>query len=233
MTLQEVLSNPPDELLPFCVTFSPDSLYLLAGTAKDDIKVMDAQTGRDMHPLSRDIHGTMCLAFSPSGLRLSAAGLDWKVRVWEWDPTRLGKVQEPKFIREVRVLGFSNRVAFYPDGQRLVTGGEEQSVKVWDVNTGQEIRTLRGHTGEVQCVAVSPDGRWIASAGQDSTIRLWDETNGKPLHTLRGHTGVVTSLAFSPDSRRLVSGSRDHTLKVWDLTALGTKPGPTAGAPEK
>jgi WD40 repeat protein/serine/threonine protein kinase len=222
-TLQEVPSNPPGGLRPFCVTFSPDGLYLLADSTDNVIKVWEARTGREERPLGQDIHGTMGLAFSPDGRRLAAASLDWKVRVWEWDPTRMGKVKEPEFIREVRVLGFSNRVAFYPDSRRLVTGGEEQSVKVWDLNTGQEIRTLRGHTGEVQCVAVSPDGRWIASAGQDSTVRLWDAKTWEPLHKLRGHTGVVSSLAFSPDSRRLVSGSRDHTAKVWDLTRLDKK----------
>ena len=35
-------------------------------------------------------------------------------------------------------------VAFSPDGRRLVTGGEENTVKIWDVQTGQELQTLRG-----------------------------------------------------------------------------------------
>jgi WD40 repeat protein/serine/threonine protein kinase len=222
-TRQEVLANPPGGLRPYCVAFSPDSRHLLAGASDDVIKVWGARTGRELPQLGRDVHGTMCLAFSPDGRRLATASLDWKVRVWEWDPTRPGNVREPEFIREVRVLGFGNRVAFYPDSQHLVTGGEGQSVKVWDISTGQAPRTLHGHTGEVQCVAVSPDGRWLASAGQDSTLRLWDAKTGEPFRKLRGHTGVVSSLAFSPDSRRLVSGSRDHTAKVWDLTCLNKK----------
>ena len=31
-------------------------------------------------------------------------------------------------------------------------------MKVWDAATGQEIRTLKGHTGDVMSVAFSPDG---------------------------------------------------------------------------
>jgi WD40 repeat protein/tRNA A-37 threonylcarbamoyl transferase component Bud32 len=208
---------------PPCMTFSPDGLYLLARAGNGEIKIWDVQTGRDRGVLGRGVRPTWCLAFSPNGGRLASASLDWKVKVWQWDAIRLGRVQEPGPTFSARVNGFTNRVAFYPDGQRLVTGGEEQSVKVWDVNKDQEVQTLRGHTGNVYCVAVSPDGGWIASAGVDTTIRLWDATTWKPLHKLRGHVGIVSSLAFSRDGRRLVSGSRDHTVKVWDLTRLDKK----------
>ena len=37
-------------------------------------------------------------------------------------------------------------------------------MKVWDAATGQEILTLKGHTGSVKSVAFSPDGKRLASA---------------------------------------------------------------------
>ena len=48
-------------------------------------------------------------------------------------------------------------MAFSPDGRRLATGGEENTVKIWDVQTGKELQTLRGHSGDVYTVAFSPD----------------------------------------------------------------------------
>ena len=153
------------------------------------------------------------------------------MKLWHWDPARLGQPQEPVHSFPVRNYGFGDCVAFTPNSERLVTASGE-TVTIWDVKTRDVLHTLRGHSGDVIAVAVSPpDGRWIATAGEDTTIALWDvkslsktSPTLEPQHRLRGHTGMVMSLAFSPEGRRLVSGSRDGKVKVWDMTRWDKKP---------
>ena len=41
----------------------------------------------------------------------------------------------------------SRVVAFTPDDKRLATGGDSGVITLWDTATGQEVLTLRGHSG--------------------------------------------------------------------------------------
>src|SRR5262249_9185683 len=94
------------------------------------------------------------------------------------------------------------------------------TVKVWDAASGQQLRALKGHTGQVWSVAFSPDGTRLASGSGDWTMKVWDAASGQELRALKGHTGAVSSVAFSPDGTRLASASWDQTVKVWDARPL-------------
>jgi WD40 repeat protein len=91
-------------------------------------------------------------------------------------------------------------------------------VTIWRVVTGEKIRGLDGHIGQVLQAVFHPDGERLATAGYDGTIKIWGVGSGQEVLTLRGHRGPVMDVAFSPDGRQIVSASRDGTVRIWDAT---------------
>jgi hypothetical protein len=84
-----------------------------------------------------------------------------------------------------------NSVAFSANGSRIVSGsgryvigewdptGGKNMIWVWDATSGEEPKSLAGHTTIVWSVAFSADGSCIVSGSGDNTIRVWDATDGE------------------------------------------------------
>jgi WD40 repeat protein len=97
----------------------------------------------------------------------------------------------------------------------------ETDIKLWELNTGQIITNLRGHTAPVTCLTMSHTGQTLISGCQDKTIRFWDLKEKKIIRTLgghfNGHLSKVSALAISPDNQTLFSYDADNCLKIWDI----------------
>jgi len=85
------------------------------------------------------------------------------------------------------------------------------------------IRTLSGHTGGVNCVALTLDGKTVVSASDDKTLRVWNMTTGQTTHVLSDHSKRVRHVALTSDGKTAVSASDDETLRVWDLVTGQTR----------
>ena len=57
--------------------------------------------------------------------------------------------------------------AMVPYGDTLVSGGCDRDVRVWDLQSGQAVHMLRGHTSTVRCLKMS--GPYIAISGSRDT----------------------------------------------------------------
>lgn len=108
-------------------------------------------------------------------------------------------------------------MAVKSEGKCAVSACYDKTLKLWDLETGEALRTLHGHSASVDCVAVLPDGNLAISGSWDKTLKLWDLGTGRVLQTLIGHSGFVGSVAVVPGEMRAVSASWDKTLKLWDL----------------
>ncbi|MDB9374893.1 WD40 repeat domain-containing protein [Nodularia sphaerocarpa] len=204
----------------FRVNFSPNGRILASGDAGGVVKLWDMQTGKEIDSMWAHGNGITGIQFSPNAPILASSSNDGTIKIWS--------LQTGKRIHTLRGKYATIRsISFSPDGRFIVSSGSysqtlgsqgsDGDIKVWDVQTGSEIRTLRGHKGNITRVRFSPNGRFIASSGQDGTIRLWNAGNGAAIRTFRGHGNWVNDFYFSQNGDFLVSTSRDKTLKFWDV----------------
>ncbi len=67
---------------------------------------------------------------------------------------------------------FSTSTHPSPDGKSIISGSSDKIIKIWDLSSGQLTRTLAGHEGWVNGVALSPDGKHIASGSSSKTKNM-------------------------------------------------------------
>jgi WD40 repeat protein len=195
--------------------FSPDNRWLAVVVNRaGEVRVWDAQSGRERHTLSLPRGDMFCLAFSLDGGRLGVVGSDdgtLAVRVWDSE----SGTQVP--CPEVPLGGWGrNDVEWVPPalsagGKRLAVplntdvgpGLTSGVVRVWDVETGGRTVDLRGFKrGDrmIQRLAFSPDGRRLVTSTGEQVLTIWDADTGDELLRLPA-AGEVHHLAFSPDGR--------------------------------
>jgi dipeptidyl aminopeptidase/acylaminoacyl peptidase len=158
------------------------------------------------------------LAFSPDGRRLSSAGYDRTVRIWD---ATTGTLQQTLTDHSDSVYA----VAFSPDGNLLASAGADRTVKVWDVITGKRLYSLSDSTDWLYAVAWHPNGKQIAAGGVDKSVRIWEvsATDGRLLKSQFAHEGPVVRLSYAADGKALYSIGEDRTLKAWDAATLAEK----------
>ncbi|KAK7683901.1 cytosolic leucyl tRNA synthetase [Cerrena zonata] len=131
---------------------------------------------------------------------------DTTVRVWD-----LLEENKCKFILE----GHSDRIystALNFQTKRCYSGSMDSSINVWDIEKGELLYSLEGHSSLVGLLELSED--YLVSAAADSTLRVWDPQSPENFSKLKGHSNAIT--CFQHDSLRVVSGS-ERMLKLWNI----------------
>ncbi len=112
--------------------------------------------------------------------------------------------------------------AFSPDGRLIATGGTvkgtgQNVVVIWDARTGEQLRELEGHTGDINDLSFSPNGSRLVTVAADETGIIWNPSTGERLVTLSGHTDVLQGVSFSNDGSLVATSGWDGTLRIWDV----------------
>jgi WD40 repeat protein len=201
------------------VVLSANSRRVVSGSWDNTVRVWDVESGQCLKVLKGHTFRVSSVVLSADDRRVISVSDDKTLRVWDLESGQCLKVLQTR-------TNLGKSVVISADGRRLISvarvvpssaAARDNTLQVWDVDSGECLKVLDGHTKQVGPVVLSKDGRRVISGSRDNTIRVWDLESGECLKVLQGHTSWVSSVVLSANGSRLISGSADNTLRVWDL----------------
>jgi WD40 repeat protein len=193
----------------YSVEFSPDGLYVAAGTATL-VYVWDAKSGS--FAAQFDVGGSFS-AFSPDGTQIVCT-TNYEISIIDFEGEH--KVRRERGVHTKRIFS----VAYSPDGSCIASASADHTVRIWNSQTGALVspdfltsatanrytRAKRTLKDRVKAVLISSilSQRFYRSANCDG-----------PDFALR-HASAVNFVAFSPNGAYLASGDADGSVKIWN-----------------
>lgn len=155
------------------VANSPDGGVIAAGMTNGTVHLWASESGRELAILD-GYAWVHTLLFTPDSTQILFSARDG-IRVWNVAKAieTFGYIPEYKLIAPLDESEFIFSLALSPDGTMVAAGYQDGTVRLWDMDTGERLIVLEGHTGRVMSLDFSPDGTLLASGGSDGTVRLW------------------------------------------------------------
>lgn len=150
------------------VDFSPTGDSVVSASADQTIVLWDVQKREKQYTYSGHAEKISDVAFSPDGEKILSGSKDRTMRLWDVK----NPAQDPRLY-----IGSSSiaTVAFSHNG-RLALSGADDALHLWNVQSGEELAQLRGHTGDLLQARFLRNDRMLISQDwlTDYTLRVWE-----------------------------------------------------------
>ncbi|MYF98066.1 hypothetical protein F4212_02860 [Candidatus Poribacteria bacterium] len=210
-------------------TFSHDTRWVATGDQDGILKVWDTQNGQCV--ARTDWGGTerrnviLHVHFSPDDQYLAASGFGHSA-VYAWreegfEPISNYKLENPNFSDYKKEGTSYDRyfpIAFSPNSNLFAYVSSPETIMISDINTGEDIANLTGHTAPLHTLLFSPCGQFLASASLGATVQVWDIQNESLVMTPKTYEGNRVRLAYTPDETLRVADIYDDKIVMWDVS---------------
>lgn len=179
ITIWDMVTGERQNTLPVgsSIVWSPDGTTLATtaheGIGSTKINLWDLVTGEQVQTLEESSDFIISLAWSPDGNRLASISYENTVTIWDLATEEILLVHEFSGISTgLPIVRRAQYAPLSPDWKR-VASIQGSDVAVWDLETGEQLQLLEGHTESVEDFAWSPDGTVLATGSSDGTVIIW------------------------------------------------------------
>lgn len=196
------------------IAVSPDGKLVAGATWNGKVFVWELKSGKVVHEIADGSLYVNDVAISPDGKLLATVGSDDGAFVKLYDMQTGKRIPVDFEGHEETVLS----AEFSADSKRLLTSSYDSSARLWDVETGEQLKVLKGHAFWVWTARFDPSNEnRVVTASQDGTAAIWDLEPNRPVivKSFMEHDGPVFSASFSPDGKSVASSGYDKRVLVW------------------
>jgi WD40 repeat protein len=192
------------------VDFSPDGTVLVTGSEDGKTKFWCTRTWK-MQGKPIKCGCVRCVRYSPSGELLAIATYE-NIQIYNPGTRECVASFEGH-------TNFNISLAWTPDGTRLLSGGghDDPTIREWNTLTWLQVGDpWKGHTSQINAIAIDPTGTLIASASHDNHVRLWRLSDRRNVGIFE-HSFFSLSVTFPVGGRHILSGGGDNKISEWEV----------------
>lgn len=207
---QRLLQKLEDRPSKLACSPAGDQLAVSSGNSQFQIWQIDNLKGKPLYSGSLGGGGIQKLWFAPEGDEIYVSTKDYKLQRFSLEKL---EVLPNRFKSGTSLVVSADWSA---DGKYLATGGFDKVIRIWDLQTGENISTLLGHTNSVSSLSFSKNGSRLVSSERGDTIRIWDWKNQREVMNVVEPDSACAYVGFSAVEGQLIFGSPEKGIKILD-----------------
>ncbi|MBK7129307.1 MAG: caspase family protein [Crocinitomicaceae bacterium] len=193
-----------------CYSFSPDSSFVVTGSADNSIILWDILTGRQVRVFNRHSEKIYSLSFSPDGKKILSCSADNSAKVFDvlTGELRIHIHPERTYLDHAR---------WSPKGKYIVVADDRDGIFIYDTLKGKLVNSFyRSYSIMNTQDIINADENNILSANDYASFFLCNIITGDTLKQVEFDKAY--QLSFSPDGKYIAASSAKLFTQIFDAT---------------
>lgn len=224
--LSYALDQSPGDFPTTALRFHPTSKFFITATADGVIKCWSTRRPSLIWEQKEENNQIFCMDMGAEGKRFVTAGLDTKVRIYDFETQQIiSTLERARDVDDDPIPGHTNRVfslIFDPlDPFLMYSGGWDDTIQVWDFRVGRSIRSLFGPHVCSDSLDIYQKQLAVGSWRTKDQLQIWDLRNYQVSQTFQWKEGqqcLVYGTKFDPTGKFLFAvGSGFNEVGIFSV----------------